>query len=304
MLFSFQKCNFTVTMKKVVVLSLVLFAAYIVKVSGDGSIRNSSFENVSQTAVSNPSVNSGVFSEYDKKETASSNTQSGITVIAKMNSSSQILLKRTGFTESYNTVNRIPNWVGWNLTSAHTSGAYKRSGVKFHEDFDLPESVRSDNWDYYNSGYDRGHMCPAGDNKWSEDAMSDCFLFSNMCPQTRNLNAGDWNELEQKCRKWADEYGSIYIVCGPILYNQRHKSIGSHHVVVPEAFYKVVLRLGKHPEAIGFILKNVKANNPLSSYVNSVDQVERITGIDFFPSLPDAVENKVEREENYDAWDN
>lgn len=211
------------------------------------------------------------------------------------------ILKRTGYVTSYNRTTLLPNWVAWHLTAERTEGSAKRSDVDFAEDNEVPEP-RATDWDYYNSGYDRGHMCPAADNKWSKKAMEESFLFTNMCPQNGNLNRGDWNEMEMACRKWAKKYGGIYIVCGPILYKGKHKTIGKNKVVVPEAFFKVVLRTGDDPQAIGFIYKNTSGNRPKDSYVNTVDEVERITGIDFFPSLPDDVENKVEATADIANW--
>lgn len=211
------------------------------------------------------------------------------------------ILKRTGYVVSYNKTTLLPNWVAWHLTAERTGGSAKRSGVDFAEDTEVPEP-RATDWDYYNSGYDRGHMCPAADNKWSKKAMEESFLFTNMCPQNGNLNRGDWNEMEMACRKWAKKYGDLYIVCGPILYKGKHKTIGKNKVVVPEAFFKVVLRTGDDPQAIGFIYKNTSGNRPKDSYVNTVDEVERITGIDFFPSLPDDVEKKVEAECDLGLW--
>lgn len=211
------------------------------------------------------------------------------------------ILKRTGYVASYNKTTLLPNWVAWHLTAERTEGSAKRSGVDFAEDTEVPEP-RATDWDYYNSGYDRGHMCPAADNKWSKKAMEESFLFTNMCPQNGNLNRGDWNEMEMACRKWAKKYGDLYIVCGPILYKGKHKTIGKNKVVVPEAFFKVVLRTGDNPQAIGFIYKNISGNRPKDSYVNTVDEVERITGIDFFSSLPDDVEKKVEAECDLGLW--
>lgn len=211
------------------------------------------------------------------------------------------ILKRTGYVASYNKTTLLPNWVAWHLTAERTEGSAKRSGVDFAEDTEVPEP-RATDWDYYNSGYDRGHMCPAADNKWSKKAMEESFLFTNMCPQNGNLNRGDWNEMEMACRKWAKKYGDLYIVCGPILYKGKHKTIGKNKVVVPEAFFKAVLRTGDNPQAIGFIYKNTSGNRPKDSYVNTVDEVERITGIDFFPSLPDDVEKKVEAECDLGLW--
>lgn len=214
---------------------------------------------------------------------------------------SEQILERTGYVASYNKVTLLPNWVAWHLTAERTEGSAKRSGVDFAEDTEVPEPRATDR-DYYNSGYDRGHMCPAADNKWSKKAMEESFLFTNMCPQNGNLNRGDWNEMEMACRKWAKKYGDLYIVCGPILYKGKHKTIGKNKVVVPEAFFKVVLRTGDNPQAIGFIYKNTSGNRPKDSYVNTVDEVERITGIDFFPSLPDDVEKNVEATADIANW--
>ncbi len=214
---------------------------------------------------------------------------------------SELILQRTGYIVSYNEEYKIPNWVAWKLTADHTSGPYKREGIKFHEDMDVP-SPRVTTYDYNRSGYDRGHMCPSGDNKWSRTAQEESFLMTNMCPQNHNLNTGDWNEMEQQCRKWAKKYGSVYIVCGPILIGKNHKKIGKNKVVVPEAFFKVVLCMEGTPKAIGFIYRNTEGDRPKDAYVNSVDQVERITGYDFFYQLDDKIENKVEKEQNLADW--
>lgn len=213
---------------------------------------------------------------------------------------SQILI-REGYTVSYNKETKLPNWVAWHLTAERLKGKASRKSVEFEADPDVP-SPKADDSDYYNSGYDRGHICPAADNKMSIDAMKQSFLFTNICPQAPNLNRGDWNEMEIACRNWAKEYGEIYIVSGPILYKGNHKTIGKHKVTVPEAFFKVVLRLGNDPKAIGFIYKNEDGNRPKGDYVNTVDQVERITGIDFFPLLPDDIEAKVEAETDINDW--
>lgn len=212
-----------------------------------------------------------------------------------------IRLDRTAYSLLYNKETKLPVWVAWELTGYHTDGPYGRSGIKFAEDTAVP-SPRATNMDYVQSGYDRGHMCPSGDNKWSEKAQLESFMYTNCCPQLHNLNAGDWNELEGKCRAWAKKYGNIYIVCGPLLLNKQHKTIGKNKVVVPEAFYKVVLCLQGKPKGIGFIYRNEVGDHKMSSYVNTIDDVERITGIDFFPSLPDDVETAVEATANLEDW--
>ena len=213
----------------------------------------------------------------------------------------QQLLRRVGYVVSYNPETHIPNWVAWQLTESHTTGPYMRKGIEFQEDNEA-EGVKINTFDYSRSGYDRGHMCPSGDNKWDKTAQEQSFLMTNICPQDHNLNVGDWNEMENQCRKWAKQYGQIYIVAGPILYRQKHKTIGTARVVVPEAFFKVVLCMAGTPKAIGFIYKNVGGNRPKDYYVNTIDEVERITGIDFFSALPDDIEKKVEAESNLSDW--
>lgn len=212
----------------------------------------------------------------------------------------QIILRRIAYTTCYDAQNKIPKWVAWHLTANHTTGEQRRlSNFIVDEDVTSP---RAELVDYKGSNYDRGHMCPAGDNKWAFEPMRESFYLTNICPQDHNLNCGDWNELEISCREWANKYGDIYIVAGPVLYRCNHETIGPNKVTVPEAFFKVVLCMQGTPKAIGFIYKNQRCNNAQSYYVNSVDEVERITGIDFFPSLPDNIENEVEGKASLNEW--
>ena len=122
-------------------------------------------------------------------------------------------------------------------------------------------------------------------------------LLCNICPQNPNLNRGDWNDLEEKSRQWAKKYGAVYIACGPIYDTKRPKRIGNNKVAVPHAFYKVILiNDKKNPQAIGFIFPNSAGHKPLKKYIVTVDSVEKRTNIDFFPALPDEVENRIEAE--------
>lgn len=215
---------------------------------------------------------------------------------------SSLIIRHLGYTVSYNADTRIANWVAWTLTPDRFEEVVSRYD-KFLPDPEVGEDAVTTE-DYTRSGYDRGHLCPAADNKWDKQAMRESFYMTNVCPQNHNLNRGDWKELEESCRRWAQEEGRIYIVCGPILYDQRHRTIGKKHkITVPEAFFKVVLCADSNPpKAIGFIYKNASGNHPLDSYVNTVDEVERITGIDFFPALPDEIEEKVETEYDLKLW--
>ena len=201
-------------------------------------------------------------------------------------------LKRYAYRVWYSDQMRIPLAVAWYLTGNHVSGSFKRKGVAFHPDEEVSNPVTT--FDYMQSGYSRGHMCPSGDNKWSQRAQEESFLMTNICPQNGKLNGGDWNDLEVLCRTWAKRYDRVYIVCGPVLRGDSHKTIGrqrSRRITVPEAFYKVVLRTGKNPAAIGFIYDNNGSSQPMHQAVRSVDEIEQITGLDFFSSLPDDVEH-------------
>ena len=219
---------------------------------------------------------------------------------APLKKTPEIILQRKGYVVSYNKQTRCPNWVAWQLTAAHVDGTLKRMS-NFHEDEDCP-LPRATLQDYKGSGWSRGHMCPAGDNKWDRQAMYDSFSLVNVCPQHSKLNSGLWNSLEMDCRKWARRYGEVYIVCGPVLMKGDHETIGKNAVVVPEAFFKVVLCLTGKPKAFGFIVRNTEGNQKKDLYYNSVDQVERITGLDFFPTLPDDIEKEVEASANIEDW--
>lgn len=208
------------------------------------------------------------------------------------------LLFREAYVVSYNKETKCPNWVLWELTRNHADGNVKRPDYAFHEDMEVP-TPRAELLDYKGCGYDRGHMCPAGDNKWDQDAMYESFLLTNICPQNQQLNSGLWNQLEMQCRYWAKKYGRLYICCGPIYLKGKHETIGPNRVMVPDAFFKVVLCLEGTPKGIAFICRNTDGSRKKDYYVNSINQVERITGYTFFPNLSEELSAIVKHE---DSW--
>lgn len=213
-----------------------------------------------------------------------------------------ILLQRTAYVTSYNTENLIPNWVAWKLTAEHADGPWPRDH-HYYEDTSVAEP-RCTIDDYHGIGeigLSKGHMCPAGDCKWDSVAMAETNLLTNICPQEKGLNSGMWNQIEQTCRRWAVKYDKIYIVCGPLLYRQEHLTIGDNNVVVPEAFFKVILRLGDNPACIGYVMKNGERGKK-RNYINSLAQVERITGYHFFPNLADSIRSQIEDTADEDMW--
>lgn len=206
-----------------------------------------------------------------------------------------IILERYCYTVSYNPSTRQPNWVMWRLDGDHVMKRKEGVWNEFREDIELEPEARSTNNDYDSPLYDRGHMCPGGDCNWDDEGRDETYLLSNICPQHLKLNRGDWKEIETACRKWAERYSSIYVVCGPIfLKSSEHERIGPHKLPVPEAFFKVVLCVGhEQPKGIGFICRNTEGNRKKDFYVNTIREVERVTGYQFFPNLDGSVKDVV-----------
>lgn len=286
--------------KTAVILSFLFFTACMHR---GGSSSCAEIESNRSETVSETNVYESNSVTFDRCQTRHHELTDSLLLqeIINVETPSQILVRK-GYVASYNKDTKCPNWVAWHLTADHAIGSVPRPKNAFHEDSDVPEP-RAQWSDYKSSGYARGHMCPAGDNKWDAEAMWESFLMTNIVPQNRNLNDGDWNEIEMQCRKWARQFGDIYIVCGPLPYKQPWNTIGEKKIVVPRALFKVVLCLsGDRPEAIGFVYKNIAQNNPKSSYVYNLNQVERVTGIKFFPSLPQEIRDQIEGEANLSAW--
>lgn len=205
-----------------------------------------------------------------------------------------------GFRLSFNPLNKTPDWVGWELLGTEVDGSVTRSN-KFHKDYDVEGCP--DPRDYTRSGYDRGHLCPAADQKWSSQAMSDCFYMTNMAPQRKELNTGAWKTLEEKERIWAKRDSALVIVAGPIYTGQTDERIGEAGVRVPDAFYKCILApYANPPRAIAFVYDNARCPGNMANYVTTVDQVEAITGLDFYYNLPDEIENEVEQHSEFKKW--
>ena len=205
-----------------------------------------------------------------------------------------------GFIVSFNKENHTPNWVAWELLGDETEGNVPR-GNKFWHD----ETVDGCAWhnDYKNSGYDRGHMSPAADHKWSEKAMYDCFAMSNVCPQDHSLNSGAWSTLENKSRQWAKRDSAIIVVAGPIYSDSDNKRIGDSGVRVPSAFFKVMIApYVKKPRGIGFIYPNMVSPGNMQNYVMTIDDIEELAEMDFFVNLPDSLESEIEAVCSFKQW--
>lgn len=205
----------------------------------------------------------------------------------------------TGFTVSFNPSHRIPNYVAWELTAAKAQGTEPRKS-DFHPDADVYGCPSLS--DYKRSGFDRGHMAPAADMKWSAQAMYDSHALTNMCPQENSVNTGRWNTIEKLERKWAIQDSVLIIIAGPVLTDEITRKIGND-VSVPERFFKVILApYSNPPRAIGFLVPNYQTQEGAQQLAVSVDEVEAATGYDFFSTLPDEIESKVESTFNFNQW--
>lgn len=212
------------------------------------------------------------------------------------------IIDYSGYTVSYDESSKLPVWVAYELTSEETDGPINRGGRSFRPDERIKKS-QADHFDYRGSGWSRGHMAPAGDFKWDETAMSDTFFYTNCCPQNETLNNGSWQTLEKKVRSIARLYNKVYVVTGPIIGENQYGKIGSHNVVVPDAFYKALLVSpdGRY-HAIGFVMMNVSTTQPLHDCFMSINELENVCGIDFFPAIDDAIEETIESSVDLDVW--
>jgi len=207
-----------------------------------------------------------------------------------------------GFTLQYDEKYEQADWVAYELTKEEVFGNVAERSNKFRADPNIKTGSASDA-DYKKSGYDRGHLAPAADMKYSAEAMTDCFYYSNMSPQDPAFNRGIWAMLESIVRYWAVTNESVLIVTGPVLSKPPYPTIGPDHVAVPEYFYKVILDY-RLPEikGIAFIVPNKKNKKSIESYACTIDEAEQISGIDFFPDLPDTEETTVESAINLALW--
>lgn len=210
------------------------------------------------------------------------------------------IVHHEGYSLSYSEAHEQAEWVAYELKQKHLSNTnFKRPY------FEIDKAVKTGaaSWkNYKNSGYDRGHLCPAGDRKYSQFAHDETFLTSNITPQEHNFNSGIWNTLEQKVRYWAGKYDGVYVVTGGILKGTIN-SIGNEKVSVPNQFYKIIFDYDNgNPKVVAFLMPHENSRKPLYKFVVSVDSIEALTGIDFFPELEAAVENRLEASNSYKNW--
>ncbi len=203
-------------------------------------------------------------------------------------------------TLSYNEQYEQAEWVAYELKASHLSNTNRKRPYFI---YDKKVKTKSANYrNYKRSGYDRGHLCPAGDRKFSLEAYNETFFTSNVSPQKHDFNSGIWNRLEQKIRYWVSKDKQLYVITGGVL-KKGLKTIGQEKVAIPSEFYKILLDYSKPKiKAIAFLIPHQDSDAPLYKFVISIDEIETLTSIDFFPNLPQNLENSLEKSSDYKGW--
>lgn len=212
------------------------------------------------------------------------------------------VITHIGYTTSYNSKTLNPDWVAYELTKEEVQGEYKGK-TSFCWDPDV-KGRKSRREDYKNDqNWDKGHMAPRADMKWSVQAFEESYYLSNICPQNHDLNAGDWLKTENLARRMAEKYGRVWVICGPVFTCNRYGTLGENKVWIPDGFFKALLILkNDRYESIGFYMSNESQKNDLKYYIRTVDDLESFLRIDLFPSLSDSVEEEVESKCNRSIW--
>ena len=212
------------------------------------------------------------------------------------------LLCRKGYLLAHNPEKKTPIWVIEHLTVEKASGTIPRYN-KFEPDPDLAEDQRAELSDYKGSGYDRGHMAPAADMRWDQQAMEECFYLSNMVPQVgKGMNQGIWKDLEERVREWAIDRGELYVYTGPIYEKEVSEVVGKNKVAVPSHLYKIIYDARK-VEVIAFIMPNQSLkSSDMPVYIVTVREIERKTGLDFLSKLDSQVQELVETKKSSGLW--
>lgn len=213
------------------------------------------------------------------------------------------IIRHKYYTLSYSEEHEQAEWVAYVLTRERLETPWVERVDAFQPDPRVETGSATPD-DYRRSGYDRGHLAPVADMSFNEEAMRESFYMSNISPQSRNFNQGIWRELEELSRNWARKFKKLYVVTGPVLSEPPKGRVGENEVSIPQAYFKILLDLSE-PElkAIAFVLPNQVNYDPLYEFATSVDEVEALTGFDFFPELlEEGLEEELESVYNIDLW--
>jgi endonuclease G, mitochondrial len=189
------------------------------------------------------------------------------------------------FTLSYLYECKQSEWVIYKLTDQMfiNNNSCKRPNYFKKDPLIVKQNAVND--DYRNSNYDKGHLVPAFDMKFSCTAYKETFIMSNVTPQKHAFNAGIWYDLENKIRDWANEKGELYIITGPALLDT-NKTIGKNNICIPSYFYKIILDVSD-TNVIAFLFEHENNTQNINDCIVSIDSLETITNINFFYKLED-----------------
>lgn len=215
-------------------------------------------------------------------------------------STTGVVISHNYYSLSYNEQYEQAEWVAYELHKKFLTYD-DRKRPYFIED-PLVRTKSADWKNYKRSGYDRGHLCPAGDMRFSESAYNETFYTSNISPQENAFNAGVWNRLEQRVRYWTKTYDSLFVVTGGVLEDGLEE-IGDEDVAVPRYFYKIIAKgEGADLKILAFLMPHKESKLSLDKFLVPVDSLEKLTGIDFFAQLADDREDVLEREILIEGW--
>lgn len=204
-----------------------------------------------------------------------------------------ILISREAYTVDYSPAHRQARWNYYIITRHRMYGTAKRRST-FLKDPKLSPAQACRATDYKGSGCDRGHLAPAEDMSYSNSAMNESFYFSNVSPQNPGFNRGIWKRLEMQVRSWKPIADTLHVITAGSVHDKLPKLKGS--VTIPDKFYKIVLAKDTRGKvkAIAFLMPNKASKAPLRNYLVTIDELERLTKIDFCFLLPDDVEEALE----------
>lgn len=293
-------------LKLLLVIAIVVVIIILVKRYSKPSTPNQSVAPVKELLEAEETTCQEVVIEETEKEEPQNRvvvSYSNLEIPKWETSTSQQLVTNLGYTSSYNISYGIPNWVAYEITRSEATSIEAERKDKFMPDPKV-KGHSATNADYKGSGYDKGHMAPAADMKWSQIVMDQSFYFTNICPQAPGLNRGAWKNLEEDIRLWAIRDSALVVICGPLFTQEPVRYIPQTQVAIPDAYFKVVCSpYTPEPRGIAFIFPNAKASKHPREYVTTINSVEQITGMDFLSQLPDETENQIEETSNYTLWE-
>lgn len=212
------------------------------------------------------------------------------------------IVAHLAYSLSYNEEHKQAEWLIYELTKEQAlSKKIARQGNFVPDPHPSIQSAHPS--DYLKSGYDKVHLSPTADNRWSAQAMAESFYMSNIVPQHPDLSGKIWSELESKVRDWAIQNGKVYVVTGAILADGYKHKIGTNQVSVPNYYYKIVADLtGEKIKGVGFIFSNGENNGELRYYACSIEDVEKRTKLNFFPNLKPEVQAQIKNDFEIEEW--